>query len=100
MANQRKDRRKNPERRSGADRRTKQVPVEVEHRKGERRRTALRRRLELETAADQIHAALGLLTYAQDQGLLLDVDRWLLATAIARLRVAMEQLGEGTDDAV
>src|SRR2546421_5259637 len=33
------------------------------------RRTALTRRLDLETAADQIHAALGLLTYAQDQGL-------------------------------
>jgi hypothetical protein len=95
MATQRKDRRKKPDRRSGADRRTKQVPVEVEHRKGERRRTALTRRLELDSAADQIHAALGLLTYAQDQGLLLDVDRWLLATAIARLRVAMEQLGGG-----
>jgi len=100
MATQRKDRRKKADRRGGADRRNEQVPVEVERRKGERRRTALTRRLELETAADQIHAALGLLTYAQDQGLLLDVDRWLLATAIARLRVAMEQLGEGTDDAV
>src|SRR5207253_7817998 len=100
MATQRKNRRKKPDRRSGADRRTEQAPVEVELRKGERRRTALTRRLELETAADQIHAALGLLTYAQDQGLLLDVDRWLLGTAIARLRVAMEQLGEGTGDAV
>src|SRR5438093_823344 len=49
---------------------------------------------------DDLQAALGLLTYAQDQGLLLDVDRWLLGTAIARLRVAMEQLGEGTGDAV
>src|SRR5256886_1312868 len=100
MATERKDRRKKPDRRSSADRRTKQAPVEVELRKGERRRTKLTRRLELETAADQIHAALGLLTYAQDQGLLLDVDRWLLGTAIARLRVAMEQLGEGTGDAV
>ncbi len=100
MATQRKNRRKKPDRRSGADRRTKQAPVEVELRKGERRRTKLTRRLELETAVDQIHAALGLLTYAQDQGLLLDVDRWLLGTAIARLRVAMEQLGEGTGDAV
>ena len=100
MATQRKNRRKKADRRSGADRRNEQGPVEVERRKGERRRTALTRRLELETAADQIHAALGLLTYAQDQGLLLDVDRWLLATAIARLRVAMEQLGEGTEDAV
>src|SRR5437879_3558804 len=96
MATQRKNRRKKPDRRSGADRRTEQAPVEVELRKGERRRTALTRRLELETAADQIHAELGLLTYAQDQGLLLDVDRWLLGTAIARLRVAMDQLGERT----
>src|SRR5437773_10264944 len=87
MATQRKNRRKKPDRRSGDDRRTKDVPVEAERRTGERRRTALTRRLELETAADQIHAALGLLTYAQDQGLLLDVDRWLLGTAIARLRV-------------
>src|SRR5438034_623885 len=100
MATQRKNRRKKPDRRSGDDRRTKQGPVEAERRKGERRRTALTRRLELETAADQIHAALGLLTYAQDQGLLLDVDRWLLGTAIARLRVAMDELGEGTGDAV
>jgi len=55
--------------------------------------------LELETAGDQIHAAVGLLTYALDQGILLDVDRWLLQTAIARLRVALEQMGEDTDDA-
>src|SRR5438034_8091467 len=66
MTTQRKDRRKKPDRRSGADRRTKQAPVEVELRKGERRRTKLTRRLELETAADQIHAALGLLTRSEE----------------------------------
>ena len=55
--------------------------------------------MELETASDQIHAALGLLTYALDQGILLDVDRWLLETAAARLRLAVEQLGEETGEA-
>ena len=86
MATQRKNRRAKSERRSGADRRNEQAPVELE------------RRLDLETAADQIHAALGLLTYALDQGILLDVDRWLLETAVARLRLAVEQLGEKTDE--
>src|SRR2546428_11523959 len=54
--------------------------------------------MELETASDQVHAALGLLTYALDQGILLDVDRWLLETAAARLRLAGEQLGDETDE--
>src|SRR6266550_7641375 len=97
MATQRKNRRAKSERRSGAERRNEQAPVELERRKGSQRRTGLERRLDLETAADQIHAALGLLTYALDQGILLDVDRWLLETAVARLRLAVEQLGENTD---
>ena len=97
MATQRKNRRAKSERRSGAERRNEQAPVELERRKGTQRRTGLERRLDLETAADQIHAALGLLTYALDQGILLDVDRWLLETAVARLRRAAEQLGENTD---
>src|SRR2546422_699147 len=98
MATQRKNRRAKSERRSGADRRNEQAPVELERRKGTQRRTGLERRLDLETAGDQIHAALGLLTYALDQGILLDVDRWLLETAVARLRLAVEQLGEKTDE--
>jgi EAL domain-containing protein (putative c-di-GMP-specific phosphodiesterase class I) len=97
MATQRKNRREKSDRRSGADRRNEQAPVEVERRKGSRR-TGLERRVELETAGDQIHAALSLLTYALEHGALLDVDRWLLETAVARLRLAMEQLGEGTDE--
>ena len=98
MTTQRKNRRKKADRRSGADRRTEQAPPEVERRTGGQRRTGLERRLELETAGDQIQAALGLLTFAVEQGVLLDEDRWLLETAITRLRLAVEQLGEGTDD--
>jgi len=94
MAAERKNRRGKSDRRSNKDRRNEQAPVELERRKGSQRRTGLKRRLELETAGDQIHAALGLLTYALDQGILLDVDRWLLETAVARLRLAVEQLGE------
>ena len=50
------------------------------------------------TDTAQIQAAVDLLTYALDQGILIDVDRWLLQTAVARLRLAVEQLGEATDD--
>jgi len=99
MATERKNRREKADRRGGADRRKKQAPVELERRKGSERRTGLARRLELQTAGDQIHAAVGLLTYALDQSIiLLDEDRWLLQTAVARLRLALEQLGEETDD--
>ena len=99
MATQRKNRRAKSERRGGADRRNEPTPVEVERRKGGPRRRGLKRRMELETASDQIHAALGLLTYALDQGIPLDVDRWLLETAAARLRLAVEQLGGETREA-
>ena len=98
MASERKNRREKADRRGGGDRRKKPTSVKVERRKGSQRRTGLERRLELQTAGAQIHAALDLLTYAVDQSILLDVDRWLLQTAIARLRVALEQLGEEADD--
>ena len=98
MASDRKNRREKSERRAGADRRNEHAPVEQERRQGSPRRTGITRRLELETVGDQIHAALGLLTYALDQGILLDVDRWLLETAVARLRLAVEQLGDETDE--
>ena len=95
---ERKNRRAKADRRGGADRRNEQAPVELERRKGSERRTGLERRLELETASDQIHAALDLLSYALDQGILIDVDRWLLQTAVARLRLAVEQLGDKMDE--
>jgi hypothetical protein len=98
MATQRKNRRAKSERRSGSDRRDKQASVPVERRKGGERRTGLARRQELQTAHDQIHAALDLLIYAVDHGALIDVDRWLLETAMARLHVALEQLYHGTNE--
>jgi hypothetical protein len=97
MARERKNRREKPERRSGAERRAKQVPVEVERRKKRDRRTGLTRRLELQTAGDQIQAALDLVTRALNHGVLFDEDRWLLETAIARLRSALEPLQSGED---
>ena len=93
MARERKNRREKPDRRSGTERRAKQVPVEVERRKKRDRRTGLTRRLELQTAGDQIQAALDLLTRALQHGVLFDEDRWLLETAITRLRSALEPLG-------
>jgi len=93
MAQERKNRREKPDRRSGTERRAQQVPVEVERRKKRDRRTGLTRRLELQTAGDQIQAALDLLARALDHGVLFDEDRWLLETAIARLRSALEPLG-------
>ena len=93
MARERKNRREKPDRRSGTERRAKQVQVEVERRKKRDRRTGLTRRMELQSAGDQIQAALDLLTRALDHGVLFDEDRWLLETAIARLRSALEPLG-------
>ena len=92
MASERKNRREKPDRRSRTERRAKQVPVEVERRKKRDRRTGLTRRLELQTAGDQIQAALDLLTRALDHGVLFDEDRWLLETAITRLQSALPPL--------
>jgi hypothetical protein len=91
-------RREKAERRRGPERRTRQVPVQVERRKGEDRRSGLERRLGFEsaTAGDQIHAAIGLLTYAVENAVMLDVDLWVLETAITRLHIALAKLdGEG-----
>src|SRR2546422_11687332 len=92
LAGERKNRREKPDRRGGPDRRAKQVPVEVERGKKRDRRTGLTRRLELQTAGDQIQAALDLLTRALQHGVLFDEDRWLLETAITRLQSALEPL--------
>ena len=96
MVTHRKERRERSERRRGAERRTKQAPVEVERREGGDRRTGLKRRLELGTPGDQIHAAIGLLQYAVENGVMLDVDLWVLETAITRLHIALARLGQGT----
>jgi len=90
-----KKRREKAERRRSPERRTHQVPVKVERRKGGDRRSGLERRLGFEsTSADeQIHAAIGLLTYAVENAVMLDVDLWVLETAITRLHIALAKLG-------
>lgn len=73
-------------RRRGADRRVKNVPVEAE------RRSGLDRRMIVESAAAQIHAVLELLTQLADMGALRDESRRLLDTAVLRLRFALEKM--------
>jgi len=73
-------------RRRGADRRLKDVAVNLE------RRSGLDRRLIVESATAQIHAVLELLTQLADQGALRDDSRRLLDTSMLRLRYALEQM--------
>ena len=73
-------------RRRGAERRSKNVAVEME------RRSGLDRRLIVESATAQIHAVLELLTQLADMGALRDDSRRLLDTAMLRLRYALEQM--------
>ena len=73
-------------RRRGAERRTKEVPVDLE------RRSGLDRRLIVESATAQIHAVLELLTQLADQGALRDDSRRLLDTSMLRLRYALERM--------
>ena len=73
-------------RRRGADRRVKSVPVENE------RRSGIDRRMIVESAAAQIHAVLELLTQLADMGALRDESRRLLDTAMLRLRYALEKM--------
>lgn len=73
-------------RRRGADRRVKNVPVEVE------RRSGIDRRMVMESASSQIHAVLELLTQIADSGSLRDDNRRLLDTALLRLRFALERM--------
>ena len=73
-------------RRRGAERRMKNVPVQVE------RRSGLDRRLIVESATAQIHAVLELLTQLSDMGALRDDSRRLIDTAMLRLRYALERM--------
>ena len=73
-------------RRRSAERRMKEVPVDLE------RRSGLDRRLIVESATAQIHAVLELLTELADQGALRDDSRRLLDTAMLRLRFALERI--------
>jgi len=73
-------------RRRGAERRVKNVSVQLE------RRSGLDRRMIVESATAQIHAVLELLTELADQGALRDDSRRLLDTSMLRLRFALERM--------
>jgi hypothetical protein len=73
-------------RRRGADRRVKDVPVQIE------RRSGLDRRMIVESATAQIHAVLELLTQLAEHGALRDDSRRILDTAMIRLRFALERI--------
>ncbi len=73
-------------RRRGAERRMKDVAVDME------RRSGLDRRLIVESATAQIHAVLELLTQLADQGALRDDSRRLLDSSMLRLRYALERM--------
>jgi hypothetical protein len=85
------DRRLEPERRSSRDRRVDDVSVPIDRRTRERR-AGPDRRLELDSATGQLHAALGLLTRAVEAGTLSDDERRLLDSAMLRLRFALDTL--------
>ena len=76
-------------RRRGADRRVKNVPVPME------RRSGLDRRMIVESATAQIHAVLELLTQLAEMGALRDDSRRLLDTSMLRLRYALEKMEPG-----
>lgn len=73
-------------RRRGADRRGKDVPVEGERRSGSERR------LQLESAVGQMQTVLGLLTLMAESRSLSDENRRLLDTAMLRLRFAIGRM--------
>jgi hypothetical protein len=93
MAAKRGDQSDKPDRRRG-DRRREDAPVDAERLEAGERRSGIERRLSSVAAADQIQGALGLLTYAMENAVLIDKDRWLLEAAITRLQSALEQLDE------
>jgi hypothetical protein len=91
------DRRAEQAEEAGSERRSEtKVEVPVERRSGERR-SAIERRLSLQSAVDQIHGALKLLTLVAESeaGRLNEEQRRELEGAMLRLRFALERLEEG-----
>jgi hypothetical protein len=83
--------RRDADRRSGEDKRVAQAAVAVERRKSDRRQ-GMERRLALQSAADQLQTAIGLLLQVADSASLSDDERRLLETAMLRLRFAVERM--------
>jgi hypothetical protein len=83
--------RRGGDRRGLAERRRAAALVEFERRMGDRR-SGKDRRLLLQSAGDQIHVALKLLTRIAESGLVIDQERRNLEAAMLRLRFALERL--------
>jgi len=83
--------RRDSDRRSGADTRVQNIPVAVERRKSDRRQ-GIERRLALQSAAGQLQIALGLLMQLAEGAELNDEMRRLLDTATLRVRFAVERM--------
>lgn len=83
--------RRDSDRRSGADTRVQQIPVEVERRKSDRRQ-GIERRLAMQSAAGQLQIAIGLLMQIADEAVLNDELRRKLDTATLRVRFAVERM--------
>jgi len=79
------------ERRSGDRRQRPRAWDEFERRMGDRR-SGKERRLVLQSAGDQIHVALKLLTRIAESGLVVDQELRNLEAAMLRLRFALERL--------
>src|SRR5919106_3458793 len=87
------DRRAPGDRRTGDDRRAEQLEAPAEARPSEERRRSdrragIERRVALNSATAQVHAALALLTQVVESGELDDDGRRLLDAAMLRLRYA------------
>ena len=65
-----------------------------ERRQGGERRTGIERRLSVQSASDQIHGALRLLTRVVESGLLTENELRALEAAMLRLRFALDRLEE------
>jgi hypothetical protein len=82
------DRRLLLDRRSGVD----ESAEATGERRNSERRAGIERRLALQSAADQMETAIGLLMRIAESGALSDEDLRLLDTAMLRLRFAAERL--------
>lgn len=95
MSAREKERRETPDRRRGAERRAESVSVPVERRSGHDRRSGLERRLASDRPADQLRAALALLTRVVESGQLGADQMRVVEAAMLRLRFAVEQIEQG-----
>lgn len=91
------ERRLTSERRNLLDRRAGAGPYErpiVDRRRVSERRAGIERRLAIQSAEDQIHTALRLLTRVIEMGAVTEQELRTLESAMLRLRFALDRLEE------